>query len=430
MQSHLNKLPSVYLFSSEKKDRHCLDPIVRHLSEDFDGVYHLSFDKICSDMERFSVEECPVAVFSSLTAYDFAKFVRGGRPFISIGLEHGVAPFKAYTYNPRFLEYDCYISPTHLWAKRLSALHPRYASSFAEVAYPRMDDLVARCEEKRGRAHPAWSSVEPNRRDLVILSWGVDFSTVRRMPDRAGVVYLVHPSMAKAARRTKLSQAKIVVSTPSDAAELIVGAARIFGDFSSMTLEAAVVHPSVFMFLDRRFYGSDCDLKPSFFDRSSAEFGRVEHVEFSLPRDHLLDVDGLKRALLGDVLKPEAALASWAVEGLLPKATGEHGPRVSEVVKRVTEALLPGKRKLAAMSPALLALKTVEAAYYDVLGRRPDYPAALSHARNWLENPAPRPAKTFSLYNTFAQSAEGKKRWEAGNFELPEVRVKSMTDEV
>lgn len=424
------KSTSVYLFSSQEKDKYCLDPLVSNLKPYFKDVFSLSFDKICSDMARFSVDECPVAIFSSLSAYDFAKFVRGGRPFVAVGLEHGVAPFKAYTYNPRFLEYDCYVSPTRLWARRLSSLHPRYANKFTEVAYPRMDDLVSRCDRRRGESHSAWSGAQQSERDLVILSWGVDFSTVRRMPDRAGVVYLVHPSIAKAARRTKLKHAKIVVSTPDDAAALIVGANRIFGDFSSMTLEAAVLNPSVYMFVDRRFYGSDCDLNPSFFDRSEAAFGRVEHADCSLPIQRVLDLEGLKRALAGEAVDPEAAVVSWAVEGMLPKATGDQGAQAAALIGRVAAALLPEKRKLATMSPNLLALKAVESAYYDVLGRQPDYPAALSHARNWLNNPAPRPAKTISLYNTFAQSAEGQKRWVAGNFQLPEVRVEAMAGDV
>lgn len=381
-------------------------------------------------MARFSVAECPVAVFSSLSAFDFAKFVRGGRPFIAIGMEHGVAPFKKYTYNNRFLEYDCYISPTPFWAKRLARLHPRYANKFCEVAYPRLDDLRQRTERLRGEDHPAWAGAAAERRDLVILSWGVDFSALRQLPDRAGVVYLVHPSMSKAARRTKLKHAKIVVSEPDAAASLIVGAHRIFGDFSSMTLEAATLNAATYMFVDRRLYGSDCDLTPSFFDRTHAEFGRVEHAEFCLPAQHVLDFQGLKRALAGAAVEEASALLAWAPDEMLPKATGEHSAQAAATIARVAAGLWPEKRELASMSPNLLALKAVESAYHDVLGRQPDYPAALAHARDWLNNPAPRPAKTIGLYNTFAQSAEGQKRWAAGNFQLPELRLEPMAGEV
>lgn len=414
-----------YLFSSEQKDKYCLVPVLDSLAVHFDGVVSVSFDKICEDMAEFSVAECPVAVFSSLSAYDFAKFIRGGRPFISIGLEHGVAPFKGYTYNSRFLEYDCYISPTRMWAERLARLHPRYASKFTHIAYPRIDDLSALVKQT-WPVHPAWGGAIAAQRDLIILSWGVNFSTLRRLPDRAGVVYLVHPSMSKAAARTKLAHARIVVSEPDVAASLVSQAARIFGDFSSMTLEAALLNAHTFMFVDRRFYGSNCDLSPEFFDRSHDGFGRVEHTGFSLPKKFVLDLQGLHDALDGKCPGADAAVASWAPSGLLPDLAGDHGARAAAIIASVAAALWEEKRELACMSPNLLAMKVVDAAYREVLGRQPDYPAALAHARNWLASDAPRPAKTLSLYNTFAQSAEGKRRWEAGNFNLPELKLEPM----
>lgn len=416
----------VYLFSSQAKDAYCLSPIVEALSQSFSTVNLVSFESICDDMARFSVEECPVAVFSSVSAYDFAKFIRGGRPFISIGVEHGVAPFKAYSYNHRFLEYDCYISPTKMWADRLARLHPRYAKKFTHFAYPRLDDLQTRVVQNRDVDHEAWGGAAPGQRDLVILSWGVDFSALRRMPDREGVVYLVHPSMFKAVRRTSLGRAKILVSDPDTAATLIAGASRVFGDFSSMTLEAACLNPKTFMFVDRRFYGSDCDLTPSFFDHASPAFGRVENAGFSLPRAHVMDLEGLAKALGGDKMPDAAAVLAWAPGAMMPEATGGQSAKAASIIVDVVAALRPEKRRLGTMSPSLIALKAVESAYHEVLGRDPDYPAALTHAKNWLESPAAPAAKTISLYNTFAQSAEGKKRWAAGSFHLPQMTLATM----
>jgi len=419
------KSVKAYLFSSEQKDKYCLSPIHNGLADYFESVASLSFDNICDEMAEFSVAECPVAVFSSISAYDFAKFIRGGRPFISIGLEHGVAPFKGYTYNSRFLEYDCYISPTRMWADRLARLHPRYAKKFAHIAYPRIDDLSDLAKQP-WPVHSAWGKAPAAQRDLVILSWGVNFSTLRRLPDREGVVYLVHPSMWKAAARTKLSHARIVVSEPDVAASLVSQASRIFGDFSSMTLEAALLNNQTFMFVDRRFYGSDCDLAPEFFDRAHDGFGSVQHTGFALPKKYVLDLQGVCDALGGQYPEPEAAVASWAPSGMLPELSGDQGARAAAVIASVVKGLWEEKRELACMSPNLLAMKVVDAAYREVLGRQPDYPAALAHARNWLASDAPRPAKTLSLYNTFAQSAEGKRRWEAGNFNLPELKLELM----
>ncbi len=193
-----------------------------------------------------------------------------------------------------------------------------------------------------------------------------------------------------------------------------------------MTLEAALLNKQTFMFVDRRFYGSNCDLAPEFFNRQHERFGYIEHTGFALPEAHVLDLERLHEALEGKYPGPEAALPFWAPPGMLPDAAGDHGERTAAMIAHVAAALWKEKRELASMSPGLLAIKVVDAAYREVLGRQPDYPAALTHARNWLTNNAPRPAKTLGLYNTFAQSAEGRKRWEAGNFNLPELKLEPM----
>lgn len=416
----------VYLFSYEEKDTHCLSPIVDALGDYFSSVRIVSCDDLGDDMARFSADICPVGVFSSVLAYDFAKFIRAGRPFISIGLEHGVAPFKAYTYNDRFIEYDRYISPTKMWADRLSGLHPRYADKFLTVSYPRMNDLQERVEKYRHSVHEAWSGAPIGSRDLVILSWGIDFSALKQMPDREGIVYLVHPAMFRAVGRAKLDLARVIVSDPDVAASLIASAGRIFGDFSSMTLEAACLNANTFMFLDRRFYDSNCDLSPEFFDHGAPGFGKVESAGFSLPREHILDLQGLAGVLGGDAIAETAAVASWAPSAMMPEVTHDQSARAATAIAEVVSALWPQKRLSGMMSPSFMALKAVDSAYRDVLGRKPDYPAAITHAKNWLDSSAPAPAKTIGLYNTFAQSAEGQRRWGAGNFFAPKIVIEAM----
>lgn len=416
----------VYLFSAENKDNYCLEPTASHLAREFKSVDVVRSGEICDKMAEFSVDPCPVAIFSSLSAYDYAMFARGGRPFVSIGLEHGVAPFKTYTFNPRFVEYDCYVSPTALWGDRLARLNPRYAKKFENVAYPRLDDLAARIDRQGEDLHPAWGGASPKARDLVIFSWGVEFSALYQMPDRAGVVYLVHPAMAKKAKDVRLQEAQVVVSTPDAAASLIRDANRIFGDFSSMTLEAAAFKERTYMFVDRRFYSTGCDLKPDFFVRDRPGFGRVESTTFSLPAKHVLNFDGLAKALSGKAVPVGGTIRAWAPRGLLPEVTGDHSLRTAQVISQVVRRVWPEKHEFGLMSPSLRAIQTVGSAYKDVLGRRPDYPAAFRHAKNFLENPAALPLKTLSLYTAFAQSPEGKRRWAAQDFQVPRVILEAL----
>lgn len=415
--------PEIYLFSNAEKDSYCLAPAEEALRAHFSTVSNIYANDLNDTIDRFSTDLCPVAVFTSIDAFDLARFIRGGRPFVAIGLEHGVAPFKSYTYNNRFIEYDCYISPTRMWADRLARLHPRYAAKFTHVAYPRMDDLKARAEAFTNLDDPAWAGAAPEARDLVVMSWGVDMAALSQLPDREGIVYLMHPSMFRVIDKAGLKKARVVLSDPAIASKLIAGAARVFGDHSSMTLEAARLHPRTYMFVERGLYNSSCDLKPEYFDPQSEGFGQVDHVDFRLPAEHVLDMTGLAAALSGDTLAHVATVSSWAPQEMLPDMDGANGVKAAAAIAEAVNRIWPEMRLLDLASPNLLALKTVYGAYKDVLGRKPDFPAALDHARAWLNNPAPAQAKTLHLYNNFAHSPEGTKRWLAGNFAMPEVAI-------
>lgn len=414
-------ISDIYLFSSESKDRYCLSPLEGALSK-FGRVSSVSIDQMCSRIDQFATDRLPLAVFSSLSAFYAAKFIRGDRKFIALGMEHGAAPFKGYTYDPHFLNYDCYISPTEMWAERLRLLYPESVDKFSTSAYPRLDDLKARIDRVSGDPHGAWSGAQAPARDLVIFSWGADLDALTALPDRAGIVYLVHPSMRAAAERSRLERAKVVVSSPDAAAQLIAEAHSIYGDFSSMTLEAAVLKRRTFMFLDRSLYTSDCDLKASFFDRASSEFGVIEHAAFRLPADDVFDVDGLFSALNGEQVCVQPVQA-WAPLELLPKLSGEESARAASVVGNLLSTVQESGPSFAEPHDNMIALKAVERAYRDVLGRGPDYPAALKHARTFAANAAPLPIKTLNLYSSFGNSAEAQRRWNASRYRMPRVSI-------
>ncbi|MBD7941386.1 hypothetical protein [Brevundimonas guildfordensis] len=414
-------IANIYLFSSESKDRYCLSPLESALAK-FGRVGSVSIDRMCSGMEQFATDCFPLAVFSSLSAFYAAKFIRGDRRFVALGMEHGAAPFKGYTYDPHFLNYDCYVSPTEMWAERLRLLYPGDADKFLTSAYPRLDDLKARIDQVSGDPHGAWSGAPALARDLVIFSWGANLDALTALPDRAGIVYLVHPSMRAAAERSRLERARVVVSAPDSAAKLIAEAHSIYGDFSSMTLEAAVLKQRTFMFLDRDLYTSDCDLKASFFDRSSSDFGVIEHAGFRLPADDVLDVDGLFAALNGGQVHVQPVVA-WAPLKLLPKLSGQESARAASVVGSLLGAIKESGPSFAAPHDNMIALKAVERAYRDVLGRGPDYPAALTHARAFAASAAPLPVKTLNLYSSFGNSAEAQRRWNASRYRMPRISI-------
>lgn len=411
------------MFSTEPKDRYCLEPLFSELKSRFDNVKFIDRGDFGDDVGLFSKDSCPVIIGASLFAIDFANFVRSGRPYISIGIEHGVAPFKQYTIKPQFLEYDCYISPTRLWAERLAKHFPRYADKFAHHAYPRMGDLQARVSRGTRERHPAWKNAPNGQKDLVLFSWGINFEALNDLADREGVVYLVHPAMAHLVARSRLQHASIVVSTPDDAANLIATADRIFGDFSSITLEAACLRPDTFMFVDRALYISGCDLEENFFNRLHSDFGLIPLTQHRLPIDKVLDFGGLSDALKGGAVDTESAVTNWAPAGLLPSEPELQASRTAEIVAQVVQQYYPARLEFAKKAPSLQALEIVTKAYREVLGREPDYPALWTHAKNFVDNTSPLPLKTLNLYNSFAQSPEARRRWGARSFKAPDISV-------
>lgn len=440
------QMTEIFLVSSENKDKYCLDPIADNLEREFGNCrnVNISYDNILaggSQLDALAASLCPVVVCASLFSLDMTRLIRGAAPFISIGIEHGLAPFKSYTFNPRFLEYDTYLAPTELWGNRLKALYSPASDKVQIGGYPRLEVLRELRDTKRKTGEvadiPFWQGVSSGKRKLVVLSWGIDEKSISSLPDSAEIVYLLHPVEAKRAAMISFSNASIVVSTPEIAATLLAHADMVAGDFSSMTFEAAHLGLPTFFFICRELYRSNCDMSAGFFQRGSNEFAYIPHTAHQFAPDAILDKAGLLRLLTENA--PPATDGSISTAGLnqmpaglLPPAGKDSRLLITEAIRTIMNKEYPvrapsGSVPAKTQHHRLGSIRFLLNAYRQVLGRDADLGGLRHYLEKFEASPEPTPLIAFRTLLNFAQSPEGKNRWEKAQFNWPEVQMPLLT---
>lgn len=152
----------------------------------------------------------------------------------AIGVEHGIAPFKMYTYGKHFLNYDYFLAPTPIWQKRLKDLY-NYECYLG--GFPKLDKF---------------KNYKTGNKTLVIFSWGVNFDKVNKLPKLENVIYTFHPTAKK----------KFGLSN---------NIGNVIGDHSSLTLECAFLGLKPKFFIIRDFYNSNVNLPKVYFEKGISE---------------------------------------------------------------------------------------------------------------------------------------------------------------
>lgn len=417
----------VFLVMVQDKDRYCLEPLTDALSKVFRSVSLAGTETLGPEIDDLARATCPVVISSSLFALEFVRFLRAGQPFLSIGVEHGIAPFKGYSFSEKLLEHDMYIAPTALWADRLKVRNPGRASRLALGGYPRLDTLAGlrAAQAKAGDTGPYWPGVPDGERKLVILSWGLRPLEVSKLPDREDVVYLVHPAETRKAPKITFKRSKVVVSDPESAAALLAHADQAFGDFSSMTLEACALGVPTAMFLIRDLYIPKYDLPDAFFDRADPAFAGIPHTKHQFKPADILDADGLNAALnrTGKAKGGKAhTINAQLPAGILPPE-GSSADTIADIVRSV---VLRDYAERVRTTPAINRagiLRFVTSLYHEILGREPEQAGLMHHARALAAYDKPDPMRAAQMMVTFASSPEGQKRWASGEHDWPEVVI-------
>lgn len=176
--------------------------------------------------------------------------VYGKRP--ALGVEHGISPFKKYTYSKLFCNYDWFLAPTPIWQKRLKDLY-NFDSYLG--GYPKLD---------------TYKRIKKGKKTLVVFSWGVLQDKVKTLPKSDNIIYSHHPTAKK-----KYGLDKDI--------------GRVVGDHSSLTLECAFLGYKPRLFLIPEFYKNDVNLPPNFYSDFRSEQIQLDPNRVMTNKETLID---------------------------------------------------------------------------------------------------------------------------------------------
>jgi hypothetical protein len=417
----------IFLVSSESKDSYCLDPIENALTSRFDVVHSINFfdDLTCNNgaLLRYFVEaRFPAVIISSSVTIDLLSLIRPRETFLCLGVEHGIAPFKAYTYGKHLLSSDFYLAPTQGWAERLARLYPDERSKIRIGGYPKIE--VIREHIERAKSYADGQS----NRILVILSWGLDENAFKLLPDLEFIDYLLHPASHRLQNKITLSNAKIHISNPDITCGLISSASLIIGDFSSLTLECIFLDRHVVFLVDRSIYVSNCDMDEGFFDSSSSFFGVIPESRSRMAIENAItatdfadlvsrfgnDVDGFKgctqRATFDQAFLPadhdNAALCVDEISKLL----------------RIAEAWAGAGRHAKEVASGIIDSMCFISSSYQTFLRRPADRSGLTHyLRRMAELSGGALERAVSVWHEISRSSEARRRKSSDQGELPRI---------
>lgn len=369
----------IFLVAAESKDKHCLDPIVDHLKGNFDSVYNIDFSRNLDEANKstlisFAKSTFPIVILSSVGILNALTLIRPRHTFICIGLEHGIAPFKTYTYGKHLLSSDFYIAPTKGWAERLARLYPETRSQIRLGGYPKIEAI-----RERTVLPKALGEHGPERL-LVILSWGVSEKAFEFLPDEEFIDYVLHPADWKLEQRISLSKAKVHVSNPNATYDLISSASIVIGDFSSLTLECIHLGKHVIFMVDRTIYDGDCDLDPAFMDNGNPEFGIIPESNCRIAVDSAISAEEFSSlvTMFGDDIHGFKSATTRATfdEAFLPPIGADNRhlcvAEICKVLDLVETWPNPVDYSSSSAVNAVELLSFISSAYHSILGRRVD----------------------------------------------------------
>lgn len=257
---------------------------------------------------------------------------------------------------------------------------------------------------------------------LVILSWGTDAVALDRLPDKANIAYLYHPADGKGMLARKSSKSSLFLSTPEVSSQLLAIADEVYGDFSSMSLEAMALGIKTHIFIDRIFYTSNCDLAEAFFDRSSPHFAAIPETDFCLSAEHILNFEDLSLLLAADEGEPKGMSPDQLPPGILPPDDRDNRDLTVDVIHEIATALPSLSNGSEGHDQRIFdRLRFLFRAYSEVLGR----PADLKGLRHYLDfmarSNAPAPVIACAIYKILAESPEGRRRFAKGDWDWPRL---------
>lgn len=303
----MSKDKCIYVAYKLDKEKYALGQLIEKIKEKGIEVKELNFSnslltcdleiKNTSNIEDFISCDCPIVLNSYTETYDSLHETRGNDNFVSVSIEHGISPFKKYSYSKEHLRNKYFFASTKTIAERLQNLSNAPFTCILS-GYPQLHtrkDKISSLNKSEIRSKYGFD--ENDTIVTIFTSWDFNPSLISQLPDKHGIVFILHPD-TKVSDFTKPEFTKVLISNNDNINELISISNYHIGDVSSITLECAALKIKTLMIVDSCLY-SDllCDIDADFFKKDSQNFLKVPGTNTFLDERQVITFDQLKTCL-------------------------------------------------------------------------------------------------------------------------------------
>ena len=368
-----NTEAEIFFLACEEKDLMSLLPVWQDVSSARPTAklctFGFSSEYAIGTLEHLISAKFPIVVGASPSSVD--RIMRSIRPrwsFWLIGVEHGISPFKGFTYSSAFLVYDDYFAPNKLWLDRLKKLYPHCRTRFHLGDYAKANDF--------GETYPRPIVANTNTSDLnnhnnivVILSWGIKEDVFFTLPDQVNITYLLHPAQSNFSNGIPFRNARVLWSKVDTAKILIESADIVFGDLSSLTFEVSGLRPT-YLFLSNKLYVDNYDIDSAILDPNSPLYGSVPEADYAIDKRFILTFDELLDALHAGTASGKEPLSLEPM--LMPQLRDAEQTTSADGILKLAAICddIHGKRGNGSFDSQLAGF--IRSAYRTILGREPD----------------------------------------------------------
>jgi len=361
--------------------------------------------------------EMPIIVASSPgSAVRWLEVLRPRWSYHFIGVEHGLSPFKKFTYSDAFLCYDDYFAPSRLWKDRLEKLYPNRRTRFHLGGYPKAIQFSAAHAKENNNT----LDVVERKSVVVVFSWGVKEEELYKFPDIDDIIFILHPSQEEFEQSKFFKKAKIVKSTFEKTKDIINSASCVYGDISSLTFEVSRLITTYYV-LDRRLYIDDYDVDDMYMKKTSKDYGRIPETNLWISKEFILDKEDLAEALLGKTPKKKKPV------GLCPIINYINGEgtedQCSEGIVRIANFYDSINLREKKMSRDSSIVEFIRNAYLTILNREPDLVGMQHYVSKIRNSDESLLLSGLEILNDLAHSDEARQRLDIPNNAWPILRI-------
>lgn len=422
---------AIFFLATEGKEYTALFPLYAEMSELYAQTYFLRFFDAAVDgssvFSAFLESSFPIVIVATPSSLHYASVLRPRWSYTAVGCEHGISPFKKYTYSSVFLDYDHYLAPTNLWLTRLQTLYSNKRTRFHQGDYPRLDEIKyssnnIKFSDVSNYISEDFYNKKEQKLQLVIFTWGIEWKVLNSLTDKIGIVYLLHPAQKDILKYTKFNHSRVIVSNQNVTPKLIGLADVIFGDLSSLTLEAASLKKNTYLVLDRSLYTNENDWDEELFDRNSKRYAMVPETDVRIGDEYILSLEDL-RTFLEQERVDETCRALSLDDRLLPPKRSDKLSLCAEKLISIATISDDNGKNYDEKEYHKEAIRFLVDAYRCVLNRDPDYPGMETYIKIMKESKEIPLVAGLTILLALARSDEGQAMAQRHGFAWPRITM-------